>query len=492
VETDKDVDHVIFRLSNYDDWFPAIWNWRTGIYYYEHLHTDRYPDGTHYLEAYLNHSDGSVSMDNITFQINNDQYQWYKDDDGILKETYNLPWIPPVDFLNGPDYFDGITYLDPYYVFSYTMIEASSSPSASHTSYCPYDITENDVEILEDIIYLSEVPDALNIWINNTVGTTDTTDDVNLVNDAGVTSYQLNGQNITIVSDTTAFSFIRRVRVKLVNSFLWGAKTDGSFGASITFYNNGTADFSNVVFFVGAAEMNNLIIPIDVLRATVWDQTNGLDLDNGKEFTVASGGFWLAISTLSAGTSRTFTFNYYQDKDTIATQLILSPYECDTSGSPYSDKPIRCLVNHHQPNDEDFEGTVIFELSEVTMYGEINWNKVLMRTQTDNELYIKGTDWYVSGSYQITMPNQKIEAGESITWEVFIGTVERSPDEMFDAFADWGWILGGLSLIICLFWLSKGLDEENKKIKRKTFQISGLCFAITILLFALWWFARFG
>ncbi|MHA2265469.1 MAG: hypothetical protein ACXAEN_24025, partial [Candidatus Thorarchaeota archaeon] len=463
VDTDKSVTNVIFRFADYDDWFDATWDTRLGIYYYEYLHTDRYPDGSYYLEAYLNHTDGTYSVDNISFIIDNDRHQWIvEDDDGILKETYNLPWVPPVDMLNGPDYIDGLTQLDPYYVFSYTVVEASSSPAAAHTSYNPYDITENDVEILEDIVWLSEVPDALNIWINDTKSTSGTGDDSNLVNDAGVTSYNLAGQNITIEADTTAFSFIRRAKIRLINSFLWTEKTDGSYGTSLTFYNNMSADFTNVVFFVGAAEKANLIIPIDVMEATVWDQTNGLSLHNGKEFTTTSGGFWLAISTLSAGTSRSFTFNYYALKEVIATQLILSPYLCDTSGSPYSDKPIRCLVNRLQPNDEDFEGTVIIDLSEVSMFGKINWNRVLMRTQTDNQVYSKGTDWYVSGDYQITMPNMDIGSGESITWEIFIGTVERSPGAAFDSFGDWGWFPAIFILFYSAYRFMKGLEKPDK------------------------------
>ena len=468
VDTDKSVTHVIFRLADYDDWFTATWDHVLGIYYYEYLRTDRYPDGTYYLEGYLNHTDGTYSVDNITFVIDNDRYEWIvEDDDGILKRTYNLPWVPPVDFLNGPDYMEGITYLDPYYVFTYTCIKSSSSAAASHTSYNPYDITESDVEILEDILWLSEVTDTLNIWINDTKSTSGTGDDTNLVNDAGVTSYELSGQNITIEADTTAFSFIRRARIRLVNSFLWGEYPDGSYGASVTFYNNMSVDFTNVVFFVGAAEKGGLIIPIDVMEATVWDQTNGMSLHNGQSFTVTSGGFWLAISTLSAGTDRTFVFNYYALKETITTQLILSPYVCDTN-SPYDDKPIRCVVNHDQPNDEDFQGTVIFELSEISQWGKINWNRVLMRTQADNQLYLKGSHWYSSGSYQITMPNQEFEAGESLTFEIFIGTVERSPDTFIDAFRGWGWIIGGIVFGICLFWFTKGLNEGDRSEARKT------------------------
>lgn len=492
VITDKDIDDVRFRLAEYDDEFVAIWDWKLGLYYYEYFHTDRYQDGTYHLEARLNHSDGSYSMANITFVIDNARIQWIvKDDDGILKETYNLPWVPAVDFLNGPDYMIGITALDPYYVFTYTMIE-SCVPAAAHASFNPYDITENDVEILEDIVWLSEVPDALNIWINDTHSTTGTGDDTNLVNDAGVTSYELSGQNVTLEADTTAFSVIRRARVRIVNSFLWYEKPDGSYGASVTFYNNMSSDFSNVVLFVGAAEKQNLIIPIDVMEATVWDQTNGMSLHNGQSFTVASGGFWMAFSTLSAGTSRTFVYNYHALRKTIATQLILSPYMCDTS-SPYSDKPIRCLVNHDQPSDQSFKGTIIIDISEISMWGTPNWNRVLIRTQTDHQLYIKGSDWYVSGSYQITMPNQEIESGESLTFEIFIGTVERSPDALVDSFTDWGWIAALFSFLICLFWFTKGLNEHERSEARKTaWKLSALCFGVTMLLFTVWWFARFG
>lgn len=497
VETDKSVLNVKFVLAEYDVSYDAIWDSKIGIYYHEHMDTKQFSNGVYHLRARLNHTDGSYSIDNISIEINHDLHNDITIlPDGSLRYTYQVPWVPPIDWINGPDYVEGVKYMDPYYIWTYEVTEVSSSPSAAHTSYNPYDISENDVEILSDKLWLSEVPDALNIWVNDTRSTTGTGDDINLVNDAGVTHYSLNGQNITIECDTTAISYMRESKVKLVNSFLWASHPDGSWGVSLTFYDNGTTDYRNNVFFVGAGEVNNIVVPIDIMKATVYDQTNGMSLHNGKEFTVTGGGFWMAVSTMSSGDSRTFIFRYFEHKETIATQLILSPYMCDTS-SPYSDKPIRCIVNHDQPSDEDFEGTVIFDLSEVSMYGTINWNRVLMRTQTDNQLYSKGTDWYVSGDYQITMPNKDIESGESITWEIFIGTVERSPDAAIDSYAEWGWVVVFVFLIFSGIYLSRGLDEDTRKrsgreLRIKAFQISGLFFMIAMLLLGVWWFARFG
>ncbi|MHA2265856.1 MAG: hypothetical protein ACXAEN_25980, partial [Candidatus Thorarchaeota archaeon] len=463
VETDKDVLNVKFVLAEYDVSYDAMWDSKLGIYYYEHMDTKQFSNGVYHLRARLNHSDGSYSTDNISFEINHDLHNDYTIlDDGTLRYTYQAPWVPPIDWINGPDYVEGVEYLDPYTIWTYEVTEVSSSPAASHTSWNPYDITENDVEILSDKLWLSEVPDDLNIWINDTKSTSGTGDDINLVNDAGVTHYSLSGQNITIECDTTAISYMRESKVKLVNSFLWASHPDGSWGVSLTWYDNGTTDYTNNVFFIGAGEKNNVVVPIDVAKATVFDQTNGMALHNGKEFTVTGGGFWMAISTMSSGDSRTFTFRYFEHKETIATQLVLSPYMCDTSGSPYNDKPIRCIVNHDQPGDEDFSGTVIIELSEVSRFGKINWNRVLMRTQTDNQVYSKGTDWYVSGDYQITMPNMDIESGESITWEIFIGTVERSPGAAFDSFGDWGWFPAIFILFYSAYRFMKGLEKPDK------------------------------
>jgi hypothetical protein len=90
----------------YDDSFTLSKDPKRPVYYYEWFYTDRYLDGYYNFVARLNSSDGTSSWDNVSFQIDNSRFEWEKeDDDGILKLTHQLPWVPRGDEIPGPDYF---------------------------------------------------------------------------------------------------------------------------------------------------------------------------------------------------------------------------------------------------------------------------------------------------------------------------------------------------------------------------------------------------
>jgi hypothetical protein len=474
IPSGKTVDEVTFYINS--NWYIASYDSGSQVYKYADFQTKGLGNNYYIIQARVNFTDGEYDIDEIQIKIENQIGK------GCYWEDNGNYWIcPDTRFYITPNW-EGIrgnyeltkAVEDTYWQMTYNYEETSSG--ISNSFYRPFDnATYTDNDIFQDEFHLSDFDHSNRVWINDTVSTTSTSDDVVLNNDTYMTFYEADGQNIT-VNSSVSMDITRKSEIFIAKDFDWEADKENpsAWFTAWTFTNNLQSVMERIHLWIPFKE------EADVNTVSVLDTTTNTVLDPAKDYLLFASGVSVSFTSLASGSTQSLTIEYEVFTQTPSNTLTISINQIDIEEQPVIKNThtyTRAFKNVHNGNDYRIvDGRLI-----VNWLAALPVKTSLLVEDSDGSEY----DFYWDSSNQLIVQNVNFGTGDS-SYKTFYFYYDIAQPETFVDYALF--ILPFAFIIVLIIGLVAlwGIRSASAEMKKPRITAGLISIFIALLIIAYW------